>query len=63
MAPIDRYLDHVRQELQQLDQAGLFKAERIIATPQGAHVRTADGRTLVNLCANNYLGQIGRAHV
>ena len=56
MAPIDRYLDHVRQELQQLDQAGLFKAERIIATPQGAHVRTADGRTLVNLCANNYLG-------
>ena len=56
MAPIDRYLDHVRQELQQLDQAGLFKVERIIATPQGAHVRTADGRTLVNLCANNYLG-------
>ena len=56
MAPIDRYLDHVRHELQQLDQAGLFKAERIIATPQGAHVRTADGRTLVNLCANNYLG-------
>ncbi len=56
MAPIDRYLDHVRQELQQLDQAGLFKAERIIATPQGAHVRTADGRSLVNLCANNYLG-------
>jgi glycine C-acetyltransferase len=56
MSTTDAFLAHVRQELDQLDQAGLFKRERIIATPQGAHVRTTDGRTLINLCANNYLG-------
>jgi glycine C-acetyltransferase len=50
------FLDHVRQELQAIDAAGLTKRERIIATPQGATVRTADGRELLNLCANNYLG-------
>ena len=47
---------HVRQELDGIREAGLFKGERIIATPQGAVVRLADGRELVNLCANNYLG-------
>ncbi|MBQ0931344.1 glycine C-acetyltransferase [Ideonella sp. 4Y16] len=56
MSSTDAFLTHVRQELDQLDQAGLFKRERVIATPQGAHVRTTDGRTLINLCANNYLG-------
>lgn len=56
MSRTDAFLTHVRQELDQLDQDGLFKRERIIATPQGAHVRTTDGRTLINLCANNYLG-------
>jgi glycine C-acetyltransferase len=35
---------------------GLYKNERIIGSPQSAHVRLADGRTLLNLCANNYLG-------
>ena len=35
---------------------GLFKAERVIASPQAAHVELADGTRLLNLCANNYLG-------
>ena len=35
---------------------GLFKNERVIGSPQSAHVRLADGRELLNLCANNYLG-------
>ncbi|TDM06957.1 MAG: glycine C-acetyltransferase [Ideonella sp. MAG2] len=50
------FLTHVQAELQSLKDAGLFKGERIIATPQGAVVRTADGRQVINLCANNYLG-------
>lgn len=39
---------------------GLFKPERVIASRQGAEVRSADGRSLINLCANNYLGLAGR---
>jgi len=49
-------ITHLQQELQGLREAGLFKGERIITTQQGAVVRTADGREVVNLCANNYLG-------
>jgi glycine C-acetyltransferase len=47
---------HVQHELATLREQGLFKGERIIASPQGATVRLADGRELINLCANNYLG-------
>ncbi len=54
------FYSHLRQELQGIRDAGLFKGERIIVTPQGAHIRTvaADGaeRKVLNLCANNYLG-------
>ena len=35
---------------------GLFKSERVIASPQSAHIDLDDGRTVLNLCANNYLG-------
>ena len=35
---------------------GLYKNERPISTPQRAHIRTADGKEVLNLCANNYLG-------
>ena len=35
---------------------GLFKSERVIASPQSAHIRLADGSIVLNLCANNYLG-------
>ena len=50
------FIAHLQQELEQTRAAGLFKSERVIATKQGATVRTADGRELINLCANNYLG-------
>ncbi|HSI60158.1 MAG TPA: glycine C-acetyltransferase [Ideonella sp.] len=50
------FYGHLQQELQGIRDAGLYKAERIIATPQGAEIRTADGREVINLCANNYLG-------
>ncbi len=50
------YLDHLRQTLAGLAGAGLFKQERVLATPQGARVRLAGGPEVLNFCANNYLG-------
>ena len=47
---------HIQNELKDIEAAGLMKRERIMATPQGAVVKTTDGRELINLCANNYLG-------
>jgi len=50
------FYQHLQTELDGIRAAGLFKAERIITTPQGAVVKTTDGREVINLCANNYLG-------
>jgi glycine C-acetyltransferase len=50
------FLAHLQSELDGLKGAGLFKSERVITTPQGATVKTTDGREVINLCANNYLG-------
>ncbi|HJZ90340.1 MAG TPA: glycine C-acetyltransferase [Gemmataceae bacterium] len=47
--------DHLRTELVQLKQTGLYKRERLIQTPQGAFIRVG-GQDVVNFCANNYLG-------
>lgn len=46
----------LHQRTEELRQQGLFKAERTIASPQGAHIELADGKRVINLCANNYLG-------
>ena len=46
----------LRLRTEQLRQEGLFKEERTIASPQGAHIELADGRRVINFCANNYLG-------
>ncbi len=46
----------LQKELQSIRDAGLYKKERIITTPQGADIRTSDGKEVVNFCANNYLG-------
>jgi glycine C-acetyltransferase len=43
-------------ELDEIRSAGLFKAERVIESPQGPNIRVADGTEVLNLCANNYLG-------
>jgi glycine C-acetyltransferase len=46
----------LQHRTQQLRADGLFKAERTITSPQGAHIELADGRRVINFCANNYLG-------
>lgn len=46
----------LQKELASIKEAGLFKKERIITTPQGADIETADGKEVINFCANNYLG-------
>ncbi len=50
------FQQHVQAQLQAIRQAGTYKAERVIITPQGSTIRVADGREVLNLCANNYLG-------
>jgi len=50
------FIDHLSQELDGLSEAGLFKSERVITTPQAGTVGLANGREVINLCANNYLG-------
>ena len=50
------FQEHVAKELAGIESAGLTKHERLITTPQGAHVGVRDGREVLNLCANNYLG-------
>jgi glycine C-acetyltransferase len=50
------FINHLTAELKDLHEAGLFKGERTLITPQGAVVRTSEGREVINLCANNYLG-------
>ena len=52
----DRFREHMAAELAAIETAGLTKHERLISTPQGAHVGVAGGREVLNLCANNYLG-------
>ena len=42
--------------LEEIKAQGLFKTERIITTPQDAHIAVAGGKRVLNMCANNYLG-------
>lgn len=46
----------LQKELTSIEEAGLFKKERIIITPQGAAIQVSDGREVIIFCANNYLG-------
>lgn len=50
------FKEHLERELNTIRDAGFYKEERIIDTPQGAEVRVKAGGALLNLCANNYLG-------
>ncbi len=52
----DKYKSHLNKELSAIQSAGLYKAERIIVSPQGALIRISDGKEVLNFCANNYLG-------
>jgi glycine C-acetyltransferase len=52
----NRFLDHLRQEIQQVRDAGLYKPERVLTSTQNAWIETTAGKRVLNLCANNYLG-------
>lgn len=60
MANRSDFYEHLKHELAGIEEAGLFKQERVLGSAQGAHIQTlaADGqrREVINLCANNYLG-------
>ena len=49
-------LKYFKETCEQIEKEGLTKNEKIIVSPQGAKVRLSDGREVVNMCANNYLG-------
>jgi len=51
-----RFLEHLAAETEALRQAGLYKAERVLASPQDAVIKLDDGSDVINFCANNYLG-------
>jgi glycine C-acetyltransferase len=51
-----KYREHAEAQLAAIRAAGTYKNERVIATPQGTTIRVADGKPVLNLCANNYLG-------
>jgi glycine C-acetyltransferase len=48
--------EHLQQELKSIREAGLYKEERIIVTPQSAVIKVQSGQEVLNFCANNYLG-------
>ena len=50
------FYSHLSNQLTEIRAAGTFKNERVILTPQGTTIRVADGKPVLNLCANNYLG-------
>ncbi len=52
----DKLKPQLETTLKEINDAGLYKAERIITTPQGAEINTSDNKTVINFCANNYLG-------
>ena len=50
------FQSHIQSQLAEIRAAGTYKAERVITTPQDAHIAVGEGRSVLNLCANNYLG-------
>jgi glycine C-acetyltransferase len=52
----EQFKPKLEQELQSIEEAGLFKRERIITSPQSAEITIAGGKQVLNFCANNYLG-------
>jgi len=47
---------HIEKEIAGIREAGFYKEERVIATPQGAQIGVTGGKSVINMCANNYLG-------
>src|ERR1700760_3130281 len=59
----DLYLAYLRGTLEQIRADGFYKNERVIASPQSADIRLANGTDVLNFCANNYLGLAGDARL
>ena len=51
-----KFQKQLQDELQDIEEAGLYKRERIILNPQGADIKVSSGADVLNFCANNYLG-------
>jgi len=51
-----KFKDHLIKEINDIHEAGLYKDERIIVSPQGAEIKLDNGQEVLNFCANNYLG-------
>src|SRR5262245_22337133 len=58
-----RFQNHLSTELASLRSSGLYKQERVITTPQRAHIATTQRPNVLNLCANNYLGMADNPEV
>lgn len=52
----DKLKPQLEKEIQEIKDAGLFKKERVITSPQSAEITTSDGQSVLNFCSNNYLG-------
>src|SRR5678810_662621 len=55
-AMIANFDEQLSQTLEDIKSQGLYKTERVITTPQDAHIAIAGGKRVLNMCANNYLG-------
>ena len=53
---LGKFNKQLQDELANIQEAGLYKKERIITNPQGASIRVSTGEEVLNFCANNYLG-------
>src|SRR6478672_8148556 len=51
-----KFKQHVETTLGEIRDAGLFKSERVIESPQEPHIKVTGDRSVLNMCANNYLG-------
>ena len=52
----ESFQSQIETTLDEIRDAGLFKSERLIESSQSAHIKLSDGRSVINFCANNYLG-------
>lgn len=50
------FIDHLKKNMEELKENGLFKGERIISSKQGGSITVSPGKEVINLCSNNYLG-------
>ena len=50
------FINYLQKELTGIQEAGLYKNERVITSPQGAEIKVSSGEEVINFCANNYLG-------